>query len=309
VTIQDAPKPSPLDDEVLIRVRATTVEIADARIRAMRVPDGLRTGARLALGWSKPKKQVLGMELAGEIEAAGKDVTRFKVGDAVVGSPGFSMGSHAEYICLKEDGGLTLKPESLSFEEAVSVLFGACTTLSFFEAGNVTAGQDILINGGSGGVGVTAVPYAKHIGARVTAVCSGANVDLVRSLGADEVVDYTKRDFTDTDKRYDVVMDNVGNASFSRVKNILKPEGVLLVVIFGSAWEMISNMFNKRAISVSQKIEKELLSNKTFARIMDLAEQGALKPTIDSTYPFEKIADAHARVDTGRKVGAVVVTL
>ncbi|AVX03975.1 NADPH:quinone reductase [Maritalea myrionectae] len=309
VKIEEVDKPTPADDEVLVKVMASTVEIADVRIRALRVPKGLCLMTRMAMGLFKPKYPVFGLQYSGVIEAVGANVKAFSVGQAVVGSNGFHLGAHAEYITTKQDGALALKPESLTHEEAVAVLFGGSTSLGYFDAGGVKAGNTILINGASGAVGVAAVQLAKHLGATVTGVCSSKNVELVKSLGADHVIDYTKEDFTATKDKFDFVMDNVGNASFAKVKHMLKPNGKTLVVIFASAIEMIKVLTNKRAIMLSSDSEKEVLSGKMFSRLMQLAEQGALEPVIDTSFPFEKIADAHRLVDGGHKVGVVPVRI
>lgn len=309
VKIEEVDKPTPADDEVLVKVMASTVEIADVRIRALRVPKGLGLMTRMAMGLFKPKYPVLGLQYSGVIEAVGANVKAFSVGQAVVGSNGFHLGAHAEYTTTKQDGALALKPESLTHEEAVAVLFGGSTSLGYFDAGGMKAGDTILINGASGAVGVAAVQLAKHLGATVTGVCSGKNVELVKSLGADHVIDYTKEDFTATKDKFDFVMDNVGNAPFAKVKHMLKPNGKTLVVIFASAIEMIKVVTNKRAIMLSSDSEKEVLSGKMFSRLMQLAEQGALEPVIDTSFPFEKIADAHRLVDSGHKVGVVPVRI
>lgn len=309
VQIREVPKPQPKSNEVLVRVRASSVEIADARIRGMRVPTGLSPLMRLAMGLTKPKCSILGLELAGDVEAVGSNVSRFEPGDRVVGSPGFRLGCHAEYCTLAENGAIALIPERLSYEEAVAVLFGGSTAEVYFRVGDLKAGEHILINGASGSVGVAAVALAKHLGAEVTAVCSGRNADIVRSLGADHVIDYTQQDFAAGDCRYDVVMDNVGNAAFARAKKVLRPNGRLLVVIFASLWQMIGNAFNRRAITVSNSAAEDVFSPAMYGRLMALAEHGVLRPVIDSRYPLDRIADAHARVDTGHKVGCVVVVI
>lgn len=309
LSIRDVPKPEPKENEVLVRIHATSVEIADARIRSARVPSGMEIPFRLAMGLWKPKTQILGMELSGEIEAVGSGVTRFKVGDKVVGSSGFKMGCHAEYACLAEDGGIALKPDNLSHAEAVSVLFGGTTAWIFFKIAELRAGQTILINGASGSVGTAAVVLAKHMGAEVTAVCSTKNIELVKSLGADKVIDYTKEDVDKVGARYDFVMDNVSNMPLSRAEHLLKPDGKLMMLIPRSLFQQIASHFNKRIVQSSEKHEKLIFSNKGYAEMMMLAIKGGLKPVIDSVYPFSKIAEAHARVDSGRKVGCVVVEL
>lgn len=309
VKIEEVEKPVPDDNQVLVKVFATTVDAAESKIRGLRIPDGLKTLSRLSLGFSTPKVPVLGMNFSGVIEAVGSKVVGFKAGDAVVGSTGFDQGCHAEYVCLDHKDALALKPETSSHEEAVSVLFGGATVLGFFDKSGLKAGDHILINGASGAVGVAAVQIAKHLGAVVTGVCSGKNVELVKSLGADHVIDYTQADFLASSGMYDQIMDNVGNASFSQTKHLLKPDGVVLVVIFKNAIDLIKASFNKRALMLALKEEKQVVSGKNYRRLMQLAEDGALKPVIDEVFPFAQIAEAHRLADGGHKVGSAVVKI
>ena len=309
VKIEDVPKPEPSASEVLVRVVASTVDIADVRVRALRVPGGLSIPTRLAMGPFRPKYPVLGLQLSGVIEAVGAGVGGFKVGDEVVGSSGFKFGCHAQFVCLDTGGAITLKPKELSHEEAVSVLFGGSTAKAYFDAAAVQKGDRILINGASGAVGVAAVTLAKYLGAQVTAVCSGKNAELVLSLGADEVIDYTKHDFKKLNTQFDHIMDNVGNAPFSEVKHLLGENGKLQVVIFKNAWEMIKNSFNKRALLLTSDQEKEVISAAMYQELMAYTLEGALKPVIDSTYPLDEIVAAHERVDTGRKIGSVILKI
>ncbi len=236
-------------------------------------------------------------------------MTRFSVGDEVVGSSGFKFGCHAEYVCLEVSGAIAPKPKSLSHEEAVSVLFGGATAKAYFDAAGLKKGDRILINGASGAVGVAAVPLAKYIGAHVTAVCSGKNAELVSSLGADKVIDYTKADFKSSGEKFDFIMDNVGNAPFSEIEHMLEPEGKLLVVIFKNAWEMIKNGFNKRAMLLSGDDEKDVMSAKMYNQLMEYTLSGALKPVIDATYSLDEVVAAHNHVDTGHKVGSVILRI
>ena len=309
VKIEDVPKPEPSASEVLVRVVASTVDIADVRVRALRVPGGLSIPTRFAMGPFRPKYPVLGLQLSGVIEAVGAGVGGFKVGDEVVGSSGFKFGCHAQFVCLDTGAAITLKPKELSHEEAVSVLFGGLTAKAYFDAAAVQKGDRILINGASGAVGVAAVTLAKYLGAHVTAVCSGKNAELVLSLGADEVIDYTKHDFKKLNTQFDHIMDNVGNAPFSEVKHLLGENGKLQVVIFKNAWEMIKNSFNKRALLLTSDQEKEVISAAMYQELMAYSLEGALKPVIDSTYPLDEIVAAHERVDTGRKVGSVILKI
>ena len=212
VQIREVPKPVPADGEVLVKAFATTVNSGDTRVRALRVPRGLRLAMRLKLGFTKPKQPILGFEMAGQVEAVGRAVTCFQPGDRVVASRGFDFGCHAEYVTLAEQGDIATIPEHLSYQDAVALCFGGTTALIFFRLGKLAPGETVLINGASGAVGTMAVQLAKHLGAEVTAVCSAANVELVSGLGADHVIDYQAEDFTRNGQRYDVIMDNHGNA-------------------------------------------------------------------------------------------------
>jgi NADPH:quinone reductase-like Zn-dependent oxidoreductase len=307
VVVREVPAPVPGDGDILVRVRATTVNSGDARVRALRVPGGMGFLMRLSLGFNGPKQPIGGFEAAGDVVAVGPNVTRFKVGDRVVGSHGFKFGLHAEFAVLSETDAVARIPDGLSYENAVAVLFGGTTSVLFFEAGRLKAGESILINGASGAVGVMAVQIAKSMGAEVTGVCSAANEALVRSLGADHVIAYDREDFTRNGKTYDVIMDNHGNAPFSRVKGSLKPGGRFLLVIFETLGEMISAKWNKQVIEVENN--DSAITPETYAHLLDLTARGVIRPVIDSTFRFEDIVEAHRRVDTGRKTGSVVVTV
>ena len=294
----------PTDNEVRIKIHATTVSAGDWRIRSLDVPFGFRTMTRLFFGVFKPKRPILGTELAGEIDAFGKQVTRFQVGDRVFAFSGaMTMGGHAEYVCLPEDGRIEHIPEGLSFAQAAALCFGGTTALHFFRKANLKAGDEVLINGASGSVGSAAVQIARHFGARVTGVCSAANADLVASLGADEVIDYQQQDFTKNGKQYDAIMDAVGNAPYGRIKNSLKSKGKLLAVVSGMPG-MLRSAFNKKIIAGPAEERPEDLM--TLAK---LAASGEYKPVIGRTYPFEQIVEAHRYVDSGHKRGNVVVTV
>lgn len=308
VRIADVPKPVPADNEVLVRVHATTVNSGDARVRAMRVPRGVGLLARLQLGFSRPKQAVSGFEAAGTIEAVGKGVTRFRAGDRVVASRGFGFGCHAEYITVAEDGALAVIPEGMSDASAVALLFGGITSLVFLRLGKVKPGESVLVNGASGAVGVLAVQIARHMGATVTGVCSAANAELVRSLGADRVIDYAQTDFATSGETWDVIMENVGNAPFSRVKGALRPGGRYLMVI-GDLLQMIQAAFNKQIVAPAGGSDEAAVNAENFAELLRLAAAGTIRPVIDSTYPLAEIVEAHRRVDSGHKTGSVVVTL
>jgi NADPH:quinone reductase-like Zn-dependent oxidoreductase len=306
--LKEVAKPVPKDDEVLIRVHATTVTSGDSRVRALDVPTGFGLISRLVFGVLTPRQPILGTELAGVIESVGKDVTRFRPGDEVFAFAGASMGCHAEYKCMPEGGAVALKPANLSFEEAAALSFGGATALEFLRKGKIQAGDSVLINGASGGVGTAAVQLAKHFGADVTGVCSTANLDLVKSIGADKVIDYTQEDFTENGATYDIIVDTVGTAPFSRCRNSLKQEGRLLLVL-GDLPAML------HAPWVAMTSKKRVIAGPAAERAEDLrllarlAEAGHLKPVIDRRYPFEQIAEAHRLVDSGRKKGNVVITL
>lgn len=301
----EMPKPTPKDNEVLIKIYATTVTSGDCRVRGLNVPAGFGLIIRLAMGVWRPRQTVLGSEFAGVVEAIGSKVTGFKVGDRVFGMSGASMGANAQYKCAAENGPLAHIPPNLSYEEAAALPFGGTTALDFFRRGGLKAGDKLLVNGASGAVGVAAVQLARHFGAEVTAVCSGANADMVRTLGAQHVIDYTRQDFTASGEQYDVIMDMVGTAGFARSKNSLRKGGRLLLVIatlgqmVSSAWESAGG---KKVIAGpgSERAEDVKLLAK-------LAQEGHLKPVIDRQYPLEQLAAAHRYVETGRKRGSVTI--
>jgi NADPH:quinone reductase-like Zn-dependent oxidoreductase len=308
VAIEELLDPVPKDDEVLIGVRATTVTSADHRARSLDMPRGFGALSRLVFGLSGPRQRILGTEAAGVIEAVGRAVTNWKPGDEVLAFTGIGMGCHAELKCVKASAALARKPASLSFEEAASLPFGGTTALEFLRRGKVKAGERVLVNGASGCVGTAAVQLAKHFGAHVTGVCSSANLELVRSLGADEVIDYTKQDFSALGQRYDAIVDTVGTAPLSRSARALEQDGRLLLVLgdlpamLGGAWASLTT--DKKVISGPAAERAEDLRV-----LIELAERGVLKPVIDGCYPLARIAEAHARVDSGRKRGSVVITL
>ncbi len=302
VQIKDVPTPVPADDEVLVEAFATTVNSGDARVRALRVPRGVRPLMRLRLGFSGPRQPIMGFETAGRVEAVGSAVAAFQPGDRVVASRGFDFGCHAEHVTVAEGGLIARIPDSLDYGDAVALCFGGSTALNFFRLGELAAGETLLVNGASGAVGTMAVQLAKHLGAEVTAVCSGANAQLVKGLGADHVVDYTVEDFTRNGRRYDVIMDTHGNAPYSRVKGSLQQGGRFLMVI-GDLWQMLAMSWQKPVIGGSPAVTVD-----SYRTLMSLAEGGELKPVIDTVLPFTKIVEAHRRVNSGHKVGSVVLT-
>jgi NADPH:quinone reductase-like Zn-dependent oxidoreductase len=306
--LADVAKPIPKDREVLIKIHATTVTSVDWRVRSLNMPVGFGLISRLVFGLWQPRQPILGTELAGEIEAVGRDVSKFKVGDRVLGFSGASMGCHAEYKCLPADGTIVLKPDNLSFDEAVAISFGGTTALDFFRRGKLQSGDKILINGASGGVGTAMVQLAKHFGADVTGVCSTANVELVKSLGADRAIDYTQTDFTTNGETYDIIVDTVGTAPFSRSQGSLKAGGRLMLVLAGLPDLLMAPL-------VSMTTNKKVIGGPAAERVEDLdflaklAATGAFKPFVDRRYPLDRIAEAHSYVDTGHKRGNIVIAL
>jgi NADPH:quinone reductase-like Zn-dependent oxidoreductase len=302
LNLVDLPKPSPAAGEILVRVRATSVTSGDARMRAFDIPGPFKIPARFMLGYPTPKNPVLGYEFAGEVEAVSDGVSRFKVGDRVYGA---ASGSYAEYITIVETDAVAPIPGGLSFEEAASIGFGVTTAMYFLNSGKVGPGQSILIIGASGCVGTYSIQLAKHLGAAVTAVCSGRNAELVRSLGADHVIDYTTEDYMRSGS-YDAVMDAVGATSFTNVKPLLKRGGVFLNVVMGMTdlFALLSPFKGRRIVTGSFDTSQAML-----LAINDLVAADAIAPVIDRTYPLEQIRDAHAYVDTKRKRGVVVITV
>jgi NADPH:quinone reductase-like Zn-dependent oxidoreductase len=306
--LKEVEKPTPKGDEVLIRIRATTVTSGDWRARSLDLPKGFGPLGRPVFGFFGPRQPILGTELAGDVESVGKNVTEFQVGDAVLAFSGVRMGCHAEYRVMPERGMVVRKPVHLSYEQAATLPFGGTTALDFFRRGQLKSGERVLVNGASGGVGTAAVQIAKHLGAHVTGVCSTANVELVRSLGADEVIDYRAQDFTRDGRVYDVIVDTVGTAPFSRSRNSLSAGGRLLAVL-ASLPEMLRIPWD------TWRTGKKVVAGPARERpddlrlLVSLAESGALKPVIDRRYQLERIADAHGYVETGRKRGSVVITL
>jgi len=309
--LKEVEKPTPKDNEVLIRVYAATVTAGDVNVRGFTfVPPGFGPLPRLMFGLRKPKRTILGTELAGEIEAIGKDVTLFKKGDQVFGIGSESFVAYAEYVCRPEAGALAIKPTNLTYEEAAAVPFGASTALYFLrDMAKIQRGQKILINGASGGVGTYAVQLARYYGAEVTGVCSTTNLELVKSLGADKVIDYTKEDFTKSGETYDIILDTVvGKTSFSRCKHSLKQKGLYLAVA-GGLQEMVQMLWTsmiggKKVLFGSPSECKEYL-----IFLKELIEAGKIKVVIDRRYPLEQTAEAHRYVDKGHKKGNVVITL
>jgi NADPH:quinone reductase-like Zn-dependent oxidoreductase len=309
VVVREVPKPAPRAGEILIRMRAASVTSGDSRVRAANFPPGFAPLARLALGLRGPRRAVLGAEGAGIVEACGPGVTRFKEGDAVFALFGARFGAHAEYAKLRETAAIARVPKGFSFERAAAIAFGGATALHFLrDQGRVAPGERVLVNGASGSVGAAAVQLARHFGARVTGVCSAANAERVRALGAMATIDYAARDFADGRERWNIVFDAVGNAPLSRSCMALVPAGRLLAVVASLGETLGAALRPKRgALRVLAGVAAERAEDLAF--LAGLCEAGAFDPPIDSVFSLADIAQAHARVDTGRKTGAVVVTM
>jgi NADPH:quinone reductase-like Zn-dependent oxidoreductase len=286
--LKEIEKPAPKDNEILIKVHATTVTAADFRMRSFTVPPLLWLPARIALGITKPKQPIFGCELAGEVESIGENVTRFQIGDQVFASTlEHDFGAYAEYQCLPEQGMVAIKPANLTYREAAALPIGATTALRLLRKGKLQRGQKVLIYGASGSVGTYAIQLAKYFGAEVTGVCSTANLDMVKTLGADHVIDYTKEDFSAREARYDVIFDTVAKFPKSQHAKLLAPNGTY--------------------ITIARLSTKENMENLVF--IKDLIEAGKIKAVIDRCYPLEAMVEAHRYVDAGHKKGNVVITV
>jgi NADPH:quinone reductase-like Zn-dependent oxidoreductase len=303
--LKEVEKPTPKDNELLIKIHATTVNRTDCATR-MAKP----FFARFFTGLMRPKKTILGTEFAGEIEAVGKDVTSFKVGDRVFGFNGIDFGAHAEYMIMPEDGFLTTMPVNMTYEEAAPSTEGAHYAHSFIRNANIQSGQRVLINGATGAIGSAAVQLVKYFGAEVTAVCNTKNMALVKSLGADKVIDYTKEDFTKDDQMYDAVFDAVGKSSFSRCKPLLKPGGIYISSELGYMAQnpilaLVTPLIGNKKVMFP--IPKHSDENIVFFK--KLIETGKFKAVIDRCYPLEEIIEAYKYVETGQKTGNVVITV
>lgn len=300
----EVPKPVPRDNELLIRIRATSVTAGDVRLRK---PDPF--AVRFGFGLLRPKYPILGVVLAGEVESVGKNVTRYKAGDKVFGSAGMTCGTYAEYVCVGEDGTLALIPEGMSFEDAAAIPFGGTTALWFLKKGDIQGGGRVLVYGASGAVGTSAVQLAKHFGAHVTGVCSTANLEMVRFLGADEVIDYTAGEVSLPAGTFDIVLDTVGESPFATCVTALRERGKYLRVVHMDPAGIL------RGIWVSMTTDKKVIGGvisetaDDMAFLKGLIENGSLRPVIDKVYTLEQIPEAHAYVERGHKKGNVIVTV
>lgn len=307
--LKEVAKPIPKENEVLIRIHAATVSAGDCEMRSLKFPLWLWLPIRIYVGLRKPERiKILGQELAGEIEAVGKDVKQFKAGDQVFAVTGLSMGAYAEYKCLPADGALAIKPANMSYEEAATVPVGGLEALHFLRKGKIQRGQKVLINGAGGSIGTIGVQLAKHFGAEVTAVDSAEKLAMLRAIGADHVIDYTQEDFTKNGQRYDVIFDVVGKSSFSRSLRSLTPNGHYLIGNPSLAKKM-------RGAWISKRSGKTVVANPAGHRAEDLIflkeliEAGKLKAVIDRRYPLAETAEAHRYVETGQKAGNVVIAV
>jgi NADPH:quinone reductase-like Zn-dependent oxidoreductase len=315
--LKEVAKPTPKDNEILVKVYATSVNFGDLMARnfgnitpsEFNMPAPLYLPSRMAFGWNKPKINILGSELAGEVESVGKGVTKFKAGDQVFAYLGMNMGANAEYVCIPESGSVALKPSNLTYEEAVTLPYGAIMATSLLGKANLQRGQKVLINGASGGIGSMAVQLAKHFGADVTGVCGTPRLEFVKSLGADKVIDYTKEDFTQNGETYDLIFDILGRSSFSRVKHSLKPNGIYLLASFKMKallqmlWTSLTGSKQKVICSFANETPESLVF------VKKLVEEGKIKAIFDKSFPMEQAAEAHRYVEGGHKQGNVVITI
>ncbi|GAB4582133.1 MAG: NAD(P)-dependent alcohol dehydrogenase [Anaerolineales bacterium] len=314
--IKEIAKPTPKDNEILIRVHATSINVGDLWARNFKAITPSKFSMPLLFwfptilyfGVSKPKINILGSEFAGKVEATGKDVTRFKKGDPVFGYRGQSMGANAEYLTVPENSMVALKPANVSFDEAATIPYGALTALNLLRKVNIQPGQKVLINGASGAIGSAAVQLAKHYGAEVTGVCGTPRLEFVKALGADKVIDYTQEDFTKNGETYDLILDIMNKSSFAKCKTSLKPNGIYLLASFKMK-QILQMLWTSRASG--KKVICALSSEKPddFILIKELVENGKIKAVIDKRFPFDQAPAAHRYVENGQKKGQVVITM
>jgi NADPH:quinone reductase-like Zn-dependent oxidoreductase len=308
--------PAPKDNEVLVRIHATSVNYGDLVARKFskiasqefNMPLPFWFMARIMLGVNKPKNSILGSEFAGEIASLGKDITHFKLGDQVFGYRGQRLGTYAEYVCMPEDDEITHKPATMTYAEAAVVPYGAITALNLLRKGNIQPGHKVLINGASGSIGLAAVQFARYSGAEVTGVCSTPRMELVKSLGAARVIDYTREDFTQNGERYDLIFDVLGRSSFARCRKVLKPEGRYLLASFKMK-QLLQMLWTSRLSD--QKVICALAPEKTgdLPAIKELVEAGNFQAAIDACFPLEQAAEAHRYAEAGQKKGHIAITV
>ncbi len=308
VAVESIVKPEPGAAELLIRVQSSTVSVADHRARSRDIPSGLRLLAGFSIGFRRPRRPVLGMDLAGVVEAVGAEVTRFAPGDEVIAMLGPAYGGHAEYAIVRADGPVARKPRNVGFDEAVAIVFGGITARGFLNQVSIQPGTTVLVNGASGAVGSAGVQLAKHLGAEVTAVTSGLNRELVNGLGADHVIDYTLEDFTAGGRTYDVVMDCVGNIPFARLSAVTRPGGAVLHVVSDFAAVTLSSWRSRRAGKLFAAMVG-MYRAEDLDHLVSLTQSGNYRPVIDRTYELGEIVDAHRYVDAGHKRGNVILRL
>ena len=317
IQLQEVAKPTPQDNEILVRVRATTVNYGDLTARNFKamtprefnMPLLLWLPARMSFGFNRPRRGILGSEFAGEVEAVGKGVTRFQKGDPVFGYVGQNMGAYAEYLCVPENGTVALKPANMTYAEAATVPYGGIMALSLLRKADVQPGQKVLVNGASGGIGSAAVQLATaHFGAEVTGVCSTPRLVHVKSLGATEALDYTQEDFTQSGETYDLIFDILGKRSYSQVKDSLTQNGCYLLASFKTRHLL---QMLRTSLGGSKKVICAMASESAedLAFLKELAEAGKIKALIDRRYPLDQAAEAHRYVEEGRKQGHVVITV
>ena len=302
--LEEFERPIPRSKEILIKIHASSVTTGDARLRSSKFPLGFWLLTRLAFGLTRPRKKIPGMDFSGEVSSIGKDVNLFKEGDMVYGTAGMKLGANAEYICLDQDSAIALKPNNVTHEQAAAVVFGGLTSIHFLrDVADIKRGQKVLINGASGAVGTASIQIAKYFGAIVTGICSAANIELVESLGALNVIDYTKVDISQANQKYDVILDAVGNLSIAKTKNSLTKEGKLILI--NADLPTILFSFFQRNVFCGVSAE----SKETLAFLKERVEADEFYAVIDKVYSLEQIAEAHRYVDTGRKKGNVVITV
>jgi len=311
--LKEVEKPTPKDNEVLIRIHAASVTMGDCEMRSLKFSGLLKVLMRLGIGFRGPRKRfsILGQELAGEIESVGNEVTLFKKGDQVFAATGFHFGAYAEYVCLPEEGTLLIKPVNMTYEEAAVVPIGGLEALHFLRKANIQKGQTVLISGASGSIGTFAIQLAKYYGAEVTGVGNPKSLEVMKSIGADKVIDYTKEDFTESGETYDVIFDVIGKSSFSSCIGSLNKKGIYLLanpkmsLINREKWA--SRRSDKKLISGNMDTTKERTEQLNFLK--ELIEAGKIRSVIDRHYPLEQTAEAHTYVETGEKSRNVVITL